>query len=417
MTINAFDSVVDYLEKRNSELVDIQPEAALSGPRYRNSIKDLNYNEDTKVGFIEIDGPLTYVPHYALCAGESASYQRILADATTMLESGAKVLVIDADSPGGQAYGMMESAADLRNLADTYGAKLITYADGLIASAMYGIAATSHEIIINPEGEAGSIGVVVSLANNSEKERKEGVKRTYITAGEGKVPFTDEGEFTDSFKEDIQAKVDSLYDKFTNHVSQYRELSKDTVKSYGAKVYEAQEALEKGLVDKIMTRIEFSNYLADIVEESSESNSMINFKSKQKDKNMSVEKVAELEASLQKLQADYEASTSQLTEAQTQLKDALAQLTKMEEEKKQAKVSDRKVKLEKAVGEKEAAKLMSSLTSLSDEDFDVTLSFLAAKADDLDDAEKGANGEEQDPEKDLTAEILKQETSKNKGAK
>lgn len=415
MTHTAFDAVVDYLENRNLEEVEINPSMALGGPRYKNSIEELSYNPDTKVGFLTVDGPLTYVPHYALCQGEASSYQRLLSDFGTMVAAGAKVVVIDADSPGGQAYGMMESASELRNIADKNGVKLITYADGLIASAMYGIAATSHEIIINPEGEAGSIGVVVSLANNSEKEKKAGVKRTYITAGDGKVPFDDDGEFTQEFKNDIQAKVDSLYDKFTKHVSQYRELSQEQVISYGARVYEADEALEKGLVDKVMTRLEFSNYLADIVEGKSESMALTNLKTnKPKDKSMSDQKVAELETSLSNLKTEFETTAETLKQTQSELSAALEKIASLEKEKVEAATVARKQKLERAVGSEKAGTLLTSLASLSDEAFETTLSALSASVDKSDDNEVGSKGAETTSTESLTAKKLAAKYNKTK---
>ena len=95
---------------------------------------------------------------------------------------------MDADSGGGEAYGMMETANEMRKIADANDVKFITYVDGYAASAMYGLSAASHEIIVNPDAQVGSIGVVVSLANYSEAEKQYGLKRVYVTAGESKVP-------------------------------------------------------------------------------------------------------------------------------------------------------------------------------------------------------------------------------------
>ena len=56
-----------------------------------------------------------------------------------------------------------------------------------------GLGAAAHEIIANPESEAGSIGVVISLQNNNKQLEKEGIERTFITAGSEKVPFEEDG--------------------------------------------------------------------------------------------------------------------------------------------------------------------------------------------------------------------------------
>jgi signal peptide peptidase SppA len=407
MEIASFENVVDYLESRNLKLTDFDKELSLEAPRQR-PLSNLQYNTDTKVGIIPIDGTLSYVAMDSWCGGESASYQRILSDFQTMVDAGAKTIVIDADSGGGEAYGMMETSTQMRNIADDKGIKLITYIDGLAASAMYGIASATHEIIANPEAEAGSIGVVVSLSNYSEAEKRYGVKRTYITAGESKVPFTDDGEFTQEFKDDIKYKVDKLYDKFTSHVATYRNMEQSGVKALGAKVYVAEDAVAKGLVDKIMTREEFFDYLGEITEGTT-TNTMLNFKSKTKDKEMSVD----LEGALATMKANLEtefastleaALTSQAAEFATKLqtKDselatALTALAEIETAKKEAKQAERVASLTAVVGTKAEAQAV-KLADLSDEAFDSVLDMLkatkAASEDSVLMTELGDDGQE-----------------------
>ena len=55
------------------------------------SIRELQYNSDTGVGILPVEGALSYVAHNGFCSGESASYQRILSDFKTMVEAGASV--------------------------------------------------------------------------------------------------------------------------------------------------------------------------------------------------------------------------------------------------------------------------------------------------------------------------------------
>ena len=389
ITQSAFENITNYIEKRNLGLVGTDLAIADIRPR---SIRELQYNPDTGVGILPVEGALSYVAHNGFCSGESASYQRILSDFKTMVEAGASVIVMDADSGGGEAYGMQETANQMRKIADANDVKFITYVDGYAASAMYGLSAASHEIIVNPDAQVGSIGVVVSLANYSEAEKKYGIKKTYITAGDGKVPFDDDGEFTSEFKADIKDKVDKLYEKFTSHVSEYRAVAKESIKKLGAKMYTAEDALTNGLADKMMTREEFFNYLADLQEGNSNTMSLNPFSKKPKATltkeaempNQNVELQAALEAATAeftaKLEAEKAGFNASLASMKAELEAAQAALSAVTKEKEDAKQASRLAKLTELFGTTEAPKLAASFTALDDASFDLTVGILAARS-------------------------------------
>ena len=54
------------------------------------------------------------------------------------------------------------------------------------ASASYGLLSVCHTIIANPDAQVGSIGVVISLMNNSGALEQAGLKRQFVTAGASK---------------------------------------------------------------------------------------------------------------------------------------------------------------------------------------------------------------------------------------
>jgi ClpP class serine protease len=370
ITPSFFENITEYLDKRNFSSFDFDEQLSLSDQRTK-PLERLSYNADTKVGLVPVDGALSYVAHVGMCSGESASYKGILADVTTLVSAGAKVIIIDADSGGGEAYGMMETASAIRKMADDNGVRLITYVDGIAASAMYGLAATSHEIIINPEAEAGSIGVVVGLVNYSEAEKRYGAKKTFITAGDSKVPWAEDGEFKREFLDDIQMKVDRLYDKFTNHVSTFRKIPQATVKSYGAKVYVAEDALAKGLVDSIMTREEFFDYLGSIVE--GDNPEMLNLLSQnKKDTEMSKEDMAllsTLQLQVEEFQLTNQSLVSKTASLEAELNTALEALKEVAKEKAEAKTANRKATLAAIVGDVQAEAKAAKMADLSDEAF------------------------------------------------
>jgi ClpP class serine protease len=99
------------------------------------------------------------------------------------------------------------------------------------------------------------------LINDSKALEQAGYQRTFITDGTSKVPFDDDGSWKEGFIEDLNTKVATLGDAFRAHVSKYTNISVEDLKATQAKVYTAEDALSMGLVNKIMTRTEFVDYI------------------------------------------------------------------------------------------------------------------------------------------------------------
>jgi ClpP class serine protease len=91
---------------------------------------------------------------------------------------------------------------------------------------------------------------------------KMGLKQIYITSAPGKIPFNADGSFTEKFLADIQDRVDMCGDAFATHVAEYTGIPFAAVKEMDAKIFSAQEALQVGLVNKIMDHQQFAAYLA-----------------------------------------------------------------------------------------------------------------------------------------------------------
>lgn len=253
---SGFQSISGYLNSRNAQLMVF--------PNDNEEIKLVPapiMDENSGISVIEIRGPLTYRTSgwEALCGGYS--YEMLLEDAAEAIESGSKTIVIDCDSGGGEAFGCFESADELRKMCDDNGVTLYGYVDGSACSAMYGIICVCDEVIANPMSEVGSIGVLIALYNDSKALEMEGYERIFITDGTDKVPFDSNGQFKDSFLEDLQRRVSELGDEFRDHVSQYTQISVEDLKKTQAKVYNAEDALSMGFINKIQTRSEFVSYV------------------------------------------------------------------------------------------------------------------------------------------------------------
>lgn len=263
INLDSFENVTDYLDSRPEGMPD-KTELAVLRDIEKEKRKGSLGERSTAV--IPVSGVLTYEETWmgAICG--MSSYQGIVSQMEQAVDKGYKTVVLDVDSGGGEAYGTFETAKTLRKLAKDNDIKLIAYVDGISASAAYGLSVAADEIILNPYAEVGSIGVVTKLLNDSEKMKKDGVQTTYVYAGDNKIPFDAEGEWREDFIADLQEKVDVLYADFVSHVSEMRSIEKDTVKDTQAKMFSSDNAISLGLADRVMERMEFAEYLADLEE-------------------------------------------------------------------------------------------------------------------------------------------------------
>ena len=257
ITPEAFNVVLDYFEHRNSDAfkmvsADVRPQA----------VGDMRKQE--QIGLLRVDGSLTYKPVMTMCGEVGTSYQSLVEQVEEMAEAGIKTIVMEVTSGGGEASHVFQAAEDIRAVCDENNIKLIGYADTLAASAAYALISVCDEVVANPSASLGSIGCVVALLDVSERMRMEGYKRIFITSGESKVPFAEDGSFKKEFLDDIQADVNRLNSEFAAHVSKYTGLEMETIMGFQAKVFNAQEAVELGLANKIMTNKEFAMYVANL---------------------------------------------------------------------------------------------------------------------------------------------------------
>jgi len=415
----SLERVFTYLDDRNNHAeLAVQLEKK---PKERN----VQYVAETQVGVLSVSGPLTYIEYEAMCGEQNSSYQQIVDDFDKLCSMGARTIVMDVDSPGGMAYGMTETGRYLRKKADEKGIQLVAYVDGLSASAAFGLSVAAHEIIANPDAELGSVGVVVKLRNMNKAMNNAGVEDTYIYAGDSKIPFKEDGSFREDFLADIQYKVDALYQQFTEYVADMRGIDVGVVKSTQAKVLLAQDAIGIGFADKVMTREDFSNYLADLVEKPMR----FSFKSKGENKNMTtdvieqeavaslkadfeaaVAKNAELAAALTAQNEAFEAAQAQAAELQKAVAAAQEQIAQMQAAAAKEASDKRMAALQAVVDQDQAATLHVSLAALDDKAFATVVASLQTKAVDEDKAfaEKGFAGSNADPvEEDKTAAIIK----------
>lgn len=386
----SFESILNYVDKRCEGTVDVTPKADNEFSMYST----LHYQE-SNLGVIHISGPLTNksTGWEAFCGG--TSYESIKEDFEALLEAGAKTVAFMVESGGGEAYGMMDTGNYLRKLADENNVKIISYVDGLSASAAYGLTAISDEIITNKNSEIGSIGVLIRLMNDSKALEMEGYERSFISAGTQKIPFAEDGSFRKEFLDDLQYKVDALYKDFTEYVAGHRNLTVEAVRNTQANTFLAEDAIALGLADKVMTQEDFYSYLSGQAQNNKEGSSMSNriFKFSKNEETLEMSQLVELQEQLTAANAQLTEFTSVkealaslqglFGEKEAQLNSALEQIKQLEAAQVSAKLQARKDKLSTVMSADKVDSVSAALASLDEEAFSVVLAGYSAQKQQL----------------------------------
>lgn len=159
-------------------------------------------------------------------------------------------IVLDMDSPGGEAAGAMEAAGVVRAVSKTK--RVTAFVNSLAASAAYAIAAGASEIVMTPSSMVGSIGVIWLHMDYSKSLAEAGVKPTILTEGDFKKDGNQLEPLEPAAKARIQATIRSFYDLFVESVGQHRpKLGVEGARKTEAGVYVGAAAVEAGLANRL----------------------------------------------------------------------------------------------------------------------------------------------------------------------
>ena len=172
-------------------------------------------------------------------------------------------ILLDIDSPGGEASGSFELARRVREVAAVK--PVWAVANDAAYSAAYAIAASAQRLFVTETGGVGSIGVIALHVDQSVKDAKDGYRYTAITAGAHKNDYSPHEPLSDTAKSELQDEVDRLYALFTEHVAVMRGLDIASVRATEAGLYFGSNALTQGLADGVQTLdatlVEFHGFL------------------------------------------------------------------------------------------------------------------------------------------------------------
>lgn len=200
------------------------------------------------VAIVPVTGPIFRRANmFSDVSGPGMTSVQVLAkDFREALENpNVKAILLDVDSPGGEANGIHEFAAMIR---DARGKKPIcAYVGGMGASAAYWIASAADEIVADETAMVGSIGTVMAVhAPDAESARQIEIvssqspnKRPNVGTKEGRSLY--------------QKRVDDNAAIFVSSVAANRNVTEEQVLTKFGKgaVLIAKEALAVGMIDSI----------------------------------------------------------------------------------------------------------------------------------------------------------------------
>ena len=168
-----------------------------------------------------------------------------------LVDDEVELIVFDCNSYGGMAAGCFELAEEIRESRSIKPSLAVV--DSNSFSACYAIASSASKMVSTASSGIGSIGVVAMHMNIGEMLKDWGIEVTFIYAGAHKVDGNPYNGLPNDVKASIQSSIDKSYDKFVALVATNRNLSTEAVKSTEAACYDADVALELGLIDAIQS--------------------------------------------------------------------------------------------------------------------------------------------------------------------
>lgn len=205
------------------------------------------------VAVIHVHGPLAQREIVDMCAHVDG-YDAVTARFKAAIESEADAVVLVIDSPGGDAAGIEQATTRMQAMKAATKKPVVVFADELMASGGYWLAATlADEIVIPPAGRVGSIGCISNIADFTKALENEGVKIELIRVPEGKAENHPYQPITDLARERATRECTAIAERFFAVVSAARGIKVDKVRAFNADVFRGEDAISNKLADRIGT--------------------------------------------------------------------------------------------------------------------------------------------------------------------
>lgn len=132
-----------------------------------------------------------------------------------------QTLIMFFDTPGGVGIGLQETSENIQDVIDS-GKRVIAYADFMVGSAGYWLAAACQEIYAAPSAIVGSIGTYIAAIDDSRAWEMEGLKLKLFRDGDLKAMGHPGKAWTAEEEEFLEARLQQHATQFKDHIRAHR---------------------------------------------------------------------------------------------------------------------------------------------------------------------------------------------------
>ena len=175
-------------------------------------------------------------------------------------------IIFDVDSPGGEAAGCFELAREI--MASRRVKPSLAMVDSMAASGGIALAAAATVVYAIPSARVGSIGVYRMHVSYEDALKQAGIKVTFAEAGDHKTEGNPYKDLPEAVLNEWTESARKTWDDFISLVAEARDISEDEVRETQARIYRADEALAKGLINAVKTPTEaVAAFLAELADD------------------------------------------------------------------------------------------------------------------------------------------------------
>jgi signal peptide peptidase SppA len=213
------------------------------------------------IGIITITGTMVSRGAWIGSYSGQTSYEGVQAQlARAGSDDRVKALVLDMETPGGQAMRAFETADAVR--AVTKRKPVMAVVNGMAASAGYAMASAATKIVSIPSGFSGSVGVLLMHLDYSQNLAQDGIRPTLIFTPAHKADGNSLEPLTADVKSELQAEVQALYEGFIETIERGRgKRGANAARDTEGRALMGQAAVDAKLIDELGT---FESVLHDL---------------------------------------------------------------------------------------------------------------------------------------------------------
>ena len=255
----------ELVEERNRRLDEIRAQCSRVWPGVRFASTDTMHPDERAqakplrgikggVGVLPIYGVIEKRLSSELLKAGGTAVEEISAGLDSLLANkGIEAIVLDVDSPGGSASGIKTLSDKIFNARGEK--KIYAVANSMAASAAYWIASAAGQVMVDPGGEVGSVGVYALHMDQSAAMEQAGIKVTMIHAGKYKVEGNPFEPLSPDTRDAWQGMVNTTYNMFTDDLKRNRGVGIEAVRNnFGqGRLVQAEEAVSRGMADRVMS--------------------------------------------------------------------------------------------------------------------------------------------------------------------